>query len=61
MAQIESVVEPDSVLNDFRWESIPLIQVSWSLHPAILNQQALICQYPMAIFFEGRLDDALEI
>ena len=45
MTEIESEVEPHGVLNDLRRESVTSVQRCESLHPAIVNQPPLTCQY----------------
>ena len=45
MAQIESVVEPNSVADDIGSESVTLVRV----HPQIINQWQLTCQYCFAV------------
>ena len=41
MAQIESVIEPNSITNNFRWKSVTLI----SVHCEIMDYLELTCQY----------------
>ena len=41
MAEIESIVEPYSITNDIRWESVTLV----SIHPEIIFHRELTCQY----------------
>jgi hypothetical protein len=43
------MVEPDSILDDFRRESVTFIQIRWIFHPAILKQTELTCQYPTIV------------
>ena len=45
MAEIESIVEPYCVLNDFRRKTISLINIC-IIHPAIVAEEQLTCQYP---------------
>ena len=35
MAEIESMIEPNGVLNDFRRISVTLVHRGWSFHPTI--------------------------
>ena len=35
MTEIESMIEPNCVLDDFRWKSVTLVHRSWSFHPTI--------------------------
>jgi len=46
MAQIESIIQPDRVLNDFRRESIAFVWIVSNFHPYIIAQLKLIWQYP---------------
>jgi hypothetical protein len=39
------MVEPHGVLNDLRRESVTFVQRRGSLHPAIVIQPPLTCQY----------------
>ena len=45
MTEIETELEPHSVLNDVGWESMAFIGVSASIHSDILAQRQLSCQY----------------
>ena len=45
MAQIESIVKPDRVLNDFWWKPVAFVQLAWNTHPNIVADLLLICQY----------------
>ena len=45
--KIETVVEPNSVLNDRWWESVALIDI---FHPDMLPEYRLTCQYPLQSF-----------
>ena len=44
-AQIEAMIEPDRVLNDFGWESMTFVLIIGCTHFAIVAQMPLICQY----------------
>ncbi len=44
-AQIEAMIEPDRVLNDFGWESMTFVLIIGCTHFAIVAQTPLICQY----------------
>ena len=46
MTEIESMIEPDGVLDDFRWKSVTFVRVSSRNHAVIVTQQPLTCQYP---------------
>ena len=52
--QVETMVEPHGVLNDLRRESVTFVQRCGSLHPAIVNQPPLTCQYPLERRLENR-------
>ena len=45
MVQIESIVQPNSVLNDFRWESMAFVWIVSNIHPYIIAQLKLTWQY----------------
>ncbi len=47
MAEIESMIEPNGRLNDFRRKSVTLVQCGWSFHPTITLYRQLTCQYPL--------------
>jgi hypothetical protein len=38
MAEIESIVQPDRVLDDFGWESMAFIWIVLNIHPYIVAQ-----------------------
>ena len=39
------MIEPHGILNHFRWKSVPFIWACQFVHPLILIQQYLTCQY----------------
>ena len=41
VAEIESVIEPDGITDDIRWESVTLVNI----HPEIILYRELTCQY----------------
>jgi hypothetical protein len=45
MAEIKSMVEPNGVLDDFRWEAVTLTHHCGRFHTRILTDWELICQY----------------
>ena len=44
MTEIESVVEPDYLLDDFKWKSMALVQFLL-VHARIITWAELTCQY----------------
>ena len=45
VAQIEPIIEPDGVLNDFGWKSMTFVLIIGRTHYIIVAQPPLICQY----------------
>ncbi len=45
MAEIKAMIEPYSILNDFRRKSVTLVHRGWSFHPTITLYHQLTCQY----------------
>jgi hypothetical protein len=45
MTEIESVVKPNCILDDFRWKSVALIHHCCRFHARILRDWELTCQY----------------
>lgn len=41
MAQVETVIEPYSILNDFRWKAVAFVHCCWSAHPSITSLNEL--------------------
>jgi len=48
MTQVKAMIEPYSILNNFRWKSVTLVQRGWSLHPTITLYRQLTWQYRFA-------------
>ena len=48
MTKVEPMVEPDCILNDFRWEAISLVHRFTRFHGRILTDWELTCQHPIA-------------
>ena len=46
MAEIESIINPDRILNDFRRETVAFVSDRRSIRLAIVAQGKFICQYP---------------
>ena len=46
MTQIETIIEPDGILDSIGRKSIALVRTIWRAHLAIVRQLQLICQYP---------------
>jgi hypothetical protein len=55
------MVEPHGVLNDLRRESMTFVQRCGSLHPSIVIQPPLTCQYLIALVlvFQRRIVSGL--
>lgn len=45
MTQFKSMIEPNSVLNDFRSEAVTIVETGWTLHLTISIYQESSCQY----------------
>ena len=45
MTEIESMVKPDGILDDFRWEPMVLIDRLGCIHHVIIHNGELTCQY----------------
>jgi hypothetical protein len=45
MAKIESIIEPNSVLDYIRWKSVSFVQFR-IIHSTIVAEPQLTCQYP---------------
>jgi len=39
------MVEPNGILNDGRRKSVAFVEVGWLIHPGIVTQTHLTCQY----------------
>ena len=46
VAQVEPVIEPNSVTNNFRWESMAFV----CIHARSMNSWRLTCQYRAALY-----------
>ena len=45
MTQIESIIEPDGIVDDFGQEPMTIVWIIWRAHPVIVAQQQLTWQY----------------
>ena len=57
MAEIESIVEPNSVLDNYGWKSKSFVNI-WVFHLVIVTEFQLTCQYrydcsPVGIVRDG--------
>jgi hypothetical protein len=59
MTQIESIIQPDRVLNYFEWKSMAFVRISSSFHPNIIAQPKLTCQYLETVFVAGEAVGAM--